>query len=71
MLISTVRRLCPHAVYLPVNYKLYREVSSRITEILRGCVDRFEQGGIDEAFLDVVRWLGVMMRLKTGGEDKT
>lgn len=46
-------RLCPDAVYLPVNFRLYREVSSRIMAILRRHADKFEQLGIDEAFLDV------------------
>jgi len=53
MPISRAWKRCPHAVYLPVNYKLYTQVSSRIMKILRGYADKFEQWGIDEAFLDV------------------
>jgi DNA polymerase IV (DinB-like DNA polymerase) len=53
MPISRAWKLCPHAVYLPVNHKLYEEVSSRIMKILRGYADKFERWGIDEAFLDV------------------
>jgi DNA polymerase IV (DinB-like DNA polymerase) len=53
MAISRAWKLCPHAVYLPVNHKLYEEVSSRIMKILRKYADKFEQWGIDEAFLDV------------------
>jgi len=53
MPISRAWKRCPHAVYLPVNYKLYTEVSSRIMKILRKYADKFEQWGIDEAFLDV------------------
>lgn len=53
MPISKAWKRCPHAVYLPVNYKLYMEVSSRIMKILRRHADRFEQWGNDEAFLDV------------------
>jgi DNA polymerase IV (DinB-like DNA polymerase) len=53
MPISRAWKLCPHAVYLPVNHKLYEKVSSRIMEILRKYADKFEQWGIDEAFLDV------------------
>ncbi|MEM3737627.1 MAG: DNA polymerase IV [Candidatus Bathyarchaeia archaeon] len=53
MPITAAWRLCPHAVYLPVNYRLYAEVSSRIMEILRGYAEKLEQWGLDEAFLDV------------------
>jgi DNA polymerase IV (DinB-like DNA polymerase) len=53
MPISRAWKLCPNAVYLPVNHRLYEEVSSRIMKILRKYADRFEQWGIDEAFLDV------------------
>jgi DNA polymerase IV (archaeal DinB-like DNA polymerase) len=53
MPISRAWKLCPEAVYLPVNYKLYLEASSRIMDMLRRHADKFEQWGIDEAFLDV------------------
>ena len=51
--ISRAWKLCPQAVYRPVNYELYRRVSSRIMRILRKYADKFEQWGIDEAFLDI------------------
>jgi DNA polymerase IV (DinB-like DNA polymerase) len=53
MPISKAWKLCPQAVYLPVNYKLYGQVSSNIMAILRRHGDKFEQMGFDEAFLDV------------------
>jgi DNA polymerase IV (DinB-like DNA polymerase) len=53
MPISRAWKLCPEAVYLPVNYKLYSEASDTIMDILRRRADKFEQWGIDEAFLDV------------------
>jgi len=53
MPISKAWKLCPQAVYLPVNYELYTKVSSEIMNILRKYADKFEQWGIDEAFLDV------------------
>ena len=53
MPISKAWKLCSEAVYLPVNYELYEKVSSEIMEILRKHADKFEQWGIDEAFLDV------------------
>jgi len=53
MPISRAWRLCSEAVYLPVNFKLYEEVSSELMTILRKYADKFEPIGIDEAFLDV------------------
>jgi DNA polymerase IV (DinB-like DNA polymerase) len=53
MPVSKAWRLCPSAVFLPVNYGLYVKVCNRIMEILRKHADKFEQWGIDEAFLDV------------------
>jgi len=53
MPISKAWKLCPEAVYLPVNYELYTKVSEEIMNILRKYADKFECWGIDEAFLDV------------------
>jgi DNA polymerase IV (DinB-like DNA polymerase) len=53
MPISRAWKLCPKAIYLPVNYELYMKVSDEIMSILRKYADKFEQWGIDEAFLDV------------------
>ena len=43
------------AVFLPVDKEFYREVSDKIMEILRSHADRFEQVGIDEAYLNVTQ----------------
>lgn len=53
MPISKAWKLCPEAIYLPVNYELYVKVSNEIMDMLRKYSDKFEQWGIDEAFLDV------------------
>jgi len=53
MPISKAWKLCPQAIYLPVNYKLYGQVSSNIMTILRRYADKFEPMGFDEAFLDI------------------
>mgnify|MGYP006270930015 FL=1 len=53
MPISKAWKLCPQAVYLRPNFDLYLKVSIEIMELLRGYADKFEQWGIDEAFLDV------------------
>ena len=53
MPISRAWKLCPEAIYLPPNFPLYIRVSNEIMEIARGYADKFEQWGLDEAFLDV------------------
>lgn len=53
MPISKAWKLCPQAVYLPVDWELYIEASNEIMGILRKYADKFEQWGIDEAFLDI------------------
>jgi DNA polymerase IV (DinB-like DNA polymerase) len=53
MPISRAWKLCPEAVYLPPNFPLYIRVSNEIMSIAQGFADKFEQWGIDEAFLDV------------------
>jgi DNA polymerase-4 len=46
-------RLCPDAVFLPVDYEEYVKVSGKIKEILRSFTSLVEDVGIDEAFLDI------------------
>jgi len=53
MPISHAWRLCPLAVYLPPDFPLYIKVSDEIMTIARSYATKFEQWGIDEAFLDV------------------
>lgn len=53
MPISKAYRLCPDAVYLPVNSALYKKTSNRIMTILRRFTERFEQVSVDEAYLDM------------------
>src|SRR5512137_741018 len=53
MPISRAWKLCPDGVYLRPHFDLYISASNSIMEILRGHADRFEQGGIDEAYLDI------------------
>jgi DNA polymerase IV (DinB-like DNA polymerase) len=43
------------AAFLPANFELYERVSDNIMNILRSHAYRFEQVGIDEAFLDVTQ----------------
>lgn len=53
MPISKAYKLCPTAVFLPVNFGLYWTVSNNIMQILRRYADRFQQTSIDEAFMEV------------------
>lgn len=53
MPLRTAYRLCPHAVFLPVDFAAYREVSERMHAILRDTGARVQSMGFDEAFLDV------------------
>ncbi len=46
-------RLCPQAVYLPVDYPEYARISQVIKTILREFSPVMEDVGIDEAFLDI------------------
>src|SRR4051812_20863577 len=50
---SRARRLCPHAVFLAPDFTHYREASRRVWDIVRAHVERVEQVGIDEGYLDL------------------
>ena len=51
--ISKAWKLCPDGVYLRPHFDLYIPASNNIMGILKSHSDRFEQGGIDEAYLDI------------------
>ena len=53
MPISRAWKLCPEGVYLPPNFPLYIRVSNEVMEMAKNFAEKFEQWGIDEAFLDV------------------
>lgn len=53
MPIARAHRLCPHGIFLPVNMKLYREVSRQVFAILAEYTPVMEKMSIDEAFLDI------------------
>jgi DNA polymerase IV (archaeal DinB-like DNA polymerase) len=53
MPISRAWKLCPDGVYLRPHFDLYIPASNSIMEILKSHADKFEQGGIDEAYLDI------------------
>ncbi|MGD1075191.1 MAG: DNA polymerase IV [Thermodesulfovibrionales bacterium] len=53
MPLRTAYKLCPDAVFLPVDYDEYSKVSKQIKNILREFTSEIEDVGIDEAFLDI------------------
>ena len=53
MPLRTAGRLCPQAVFLPVDGVKYARVSQEVMAILRRFTPLVEQVSIDEAFLDV------------------
>lgn len=53
MPLKTAFKLCPQAVFLPVDYHEYSRVSHIIKDILREFSPVMEDVGIDEAFLDI------------------
>lgn len=53
MPIFEARRLCPQAVFMPVNMQRYREVSRQIMDIIGQLSPLVEQLSIDEATIDI------------------
>ena len=53
MPISRAVRLCPHAVFLPVDMDKYQRVSSEIMAILADFSPLVEPVSVDEAFIDL------------------
>ena len=51
--ISRAWKLCPDCVYLRPHFDIYVPASNSIMKILKSHADKFEQGGIDEAYLDI------------------
>ena len=53
MPLRTAYKLCPEAIFLPVDYEEYSKVSEEVKAILREFSPNIEDVGIDEAFLDI------------------
>lgn len=53
MPLRTAYKLCPEAVFLPVDYGEYSRVSEKVKATLREFSPVMEDVGIDEAFLDI------------------
>jgi DNA polymerase-4 len=46
-------RLCPHAIFVPPRFSVYKEVSMQIRDIFYQYTDKVEPLSLDEAYLDV------------------
>lgn len=53
MPLRTALKLCPEAVFLPVDYREYSDISKQVKLFLTEFSPIMEGGGIDEAYLDI------------------
>jgi len=51
--LRTAHKICPQAVFLPVDYEAYEAVSRQFKTVLREITSLMEDVGIDEAYLDI------------------
>jgi len=58
MPLITAYKLCPEAVFLPVDYQEYSRVSSVFKSVLRNFSPIIEDMGIDEVFIDITQTPG-------------
>ncbi len=56
MPVSEAYKLCPNAVFIKPDFEKIERVSDNVMNILKSYADKFEQGGIDEAYLDVTSY---------------
>jgi DNA polymerase IV len=54
MPIQQVQKICPHAVYMPINGRKYSHVSKQIMLILQKFSPKIEPISIDEAFINIM-----------------
>ena len=52
---AEARRLCPHCLFIPPDFKKYQQVSEQIRQIFHEYTDLVETMSLDEAYLDVTR----------------
>lgn len=75
MPLRTAHKLCPHAVFLPVDYESYVAASRKFKSVLRIVTPLMEDIGIDEAFLDISEVpeenQEIVLRIKEGIRERT
>ena len=57
---SRVQRLCPHAIFVPPDFKKYRVVSDALKLIFRSYTDLVEPLSLDECYLDVTETFSLL-----------
>ena len=71
---ARARSLCPHAIFIPPDHAHYREKSQEVWALVRERVPRFQQVGIDEAYLDITEFdkpMRMLRELVADVEDRT
>ncbi|HYI98628.1 MAG TPA: DNA polymerase IV [Thermoleophilaceae bacterium] len=71
---ARARRLCPDAIFVPPDHRHYRERSHEVMQVLSGQIERVEQVGLDEAYLDLTgleRWRSAARRVKATVTEQT
>lgn len=69
---SQAYRLCPHAIFVPPRFDVYKSVSRHIRQIFSRYTDIIEPLSLDEAFLDVTNdKLGIGLAMEIAQQIKT
>ncbi|PKN75041.1 MAG: DNA polymerase IV [Deltaproteobacteria bacterium HGW-Deltaproteobacteria-10] len=75
MPMMTAHKLCPHAVFLPVDYEAYVAASRQFKSTLPAITTIIEDIGIDEVYMDVSEVPetseSIVSRIKSGIKEKT
>ena len=75
MPLRTAHKLCPQAVFLPVDFEAYSDASSQFKSVLLDIASIMEDVGIDEAYLDISDETdsneSIVEKIKTGIYEKT
>ena len=66
--IYQARMKCPNLKIFPSNFKIYRNYSDKMYELLLQYTDKIERFSIDECFLDITNYLRNKTLLETGKE---
>jgi DNA polymerase IV len=66
----TAYKLCPAAIFLPVDFEEYSRVSGIFKAVLRGITPLLEDVGIDEAFLDITEVPGTSEEIARDTKNK-
>jgi DNA polymerase-4 len=71
---ARARRLCPEAIFVPPEFEYYRARSRAVMDVVRSHVERVEQMGLDEAYLELTgieRWRAAARRVKGAVVEET